>query len=198
LLALVGFGIVLYVERVWYDNQTEGSLTGEAEAAVPLILLIILSVHSVLAGTAMGLESSLFSTIIVFVAIIAHKFFAAFALGISMQDSNVTGSTFQRRMITFSLMTPLGIVVGAVLSQILESNAALTIEAVFGAVAAGTFIYVAVLEIIDDVFATPKGNPLDFVYARIGLSVSAKNDHRLYFVFMGIGIGIMAILAIFG
>ena len=198
LLALVGFGIVLYVERVWYDHQTAGSLTGEAEASVPVILLVILSIHSVLAGTALGLESTLFSTMIVFLAIIAHKLFAAFALGISMQESKVTGPVFKRRMITFALMTPLGIVVGTALSQILESNAALIIEALFSAVAAGTFIYVAVLEIIDDVFATPKGNPLDFVYARIGLSVTAKSDHRLNFLFMGFGIAIMAFLAIFG
>jgi zinc transporter 1/2/3 len=176
LITIGGFLLVLFIEKVLFRNAAVGTLTGE-KSILPYLLLLILSLHSIIAGAAMGLESSLQATVIIFIAIIAHKVFAAFALGISLKESNIEQSAFNRNIAIFASMTPIGILLGAGLSAILEDSVA--IEAIFGAIAAGTFIYVAILEIIEELF----GNP----------------EHRWgEFVFLSLGIAFMAVLAVWG
>jgi zinc transporter 1/2/3 len=53
----------------------------------------------------------------------------------------------------FSRMTPLGVVAGLAFSRALSGQTAVMLEAVFDALAAGTFVYVAVLDIIQETFA---------------------------------------------
>jgi zinc transporter 1/2/3 len=53
----------------------------------------------------------------------------------------------------FSCMTPIGVLTGLGFSQALSGPTALLVEAVFDALAAGSFVYVAVLDIIEEAFA---------------------------------------------
>jgi zinc transporter 1/2/3 len=53
-------------------------------------------------------------------------------------------------------MTPMGIIIGSVLSEIDSNRTALWFEAVFDALATGTFVYIAVLDIINEVFEAPQ------------------------------------------
>jgi solute carrier family 39 (zinc transporter), member 1/2/3 len=107
------------------------------------LLVILLSIHSVLAGIALGIETALASFIIIFIAIIVHKGSAAFALGVSMRREGLAKNSMMKLMILFSLMTPLGIIFGSVLSSFLKANPGHLAEAAFNAIAAGTFIYMA-------------------------------------------------------
>jgi zinc transporter 1/2/3 len=50
-------------------------------------------------------------------------------------------------------MTPIGVLAGLAFSRALSGQTAVILEAVFDALAAGTFVYVAVLDIIDESFA---------------------------------------------
>lgn len=49
-------------------------------------------------------------------------------------------------------MTPLGLLVGAGLSDALESDIAIELEAIFDGLAGGTFIYVATMDVIGRTF----------------------------------------------
>ena len=75
--------------------------------------------------------------------IIAHKGSAAFALGTAMLRSRFKPSQFNRLIMAFSLMTPGGILAGLVLTQLLTGTAEQRFEAVFDALASGTFFYIA-------------------------------------------------------
>ncbi len=106
-------------------------------------LFIVLSLHSILAGMALGLEAHPVQAAAILIAILAHKSSAAFALGLRS-----TGTQYWRRMATFALMTPGGVALGMLLlASSLQNNSGL-FEAVFDAIAAGTFLYIALTEIL--------------------------------------------------
>ncbi len=74
-------------------------------------------------------------------------------------------------------MTPLGILLGSLFSKLENAKSALLSEAVFDSLAAGTFIYIAVMDIINEVF-------------------EAKDNRWLHFIVMILGFVLMAVIAI--
>ena len=110
---------------------------------LPLLVACVLSVHSLFAGLALGMDRHFYSIFLLFVAIIAHKGAAAFALGISMRCADFTMKRMQHIIILFAMMTPIGIVAGSSLTTFFSSQQALLTESIFDAIAAGTFIYIA-------------------------------------------------------
>ena len=153
LLCGAGFLIVFFIEKVLVGGDDVGGMAGGRPAIYPYVLTLILAVHSLIAGASLGLEKAMGASMVIFIAIIAHKGSASFALGISLKDAGMSPSRTKRLIAFFCCMTPLGILVGAAFSAVLSSKTAFGAEAVFDALAAGTFIYVGVLEIIEDVFA---------------------------------------------
>jgi len=83
----------------------------------------------------------------ILIAILSHKGSASFALGLQTNQAH-----YWRRMICFSLMTPIGVFLGGSLIVILQNQNELLFEAIFDALAAGTFLYVALGEILPKEF----------------------------------------------
>lgn len=144
----IGFLLILLLEKVLARSEE----TDAAAGSHPFILLAVLSLHSFIAGTALGLEDELFAAIVLLVAIVAHKSFAAFALGISFVESGLRRRRYLALLAMFSIMTPLGLMFGAGLNSLLESSAVVELEAIFDGLAAGTFIYVASMDVIGRTF----------------------------------------------
>lgn len=107
------------------------------------ILVILLSVHSVIAGAALGITSKLADLFIIGIAIVAHKGAEAFALGSHLRKHHLSREHMIRVLVLFSLMTPIGIAAGSFVSQLLSGHSGIVTEGVFNGVAAGTFIYIA-------------------------------------------------------
>lgn len=125
---------------------------GLGSSVYPVILLIVLSVHSVILGLALGAQSALSGALIVFLAIVAHKGAAGVALGVGYQRAGLTHRHALPKLAFFSAMTPLGIVAGASIGAVLTGRADVLFEAVFDSIGAGTFIYIAALDIIKTEF----------------------------------------------
>ena len=108
-----------------------------------LLSTLLLSIHSFLEGAALGV--SLFSTaLLIFIAIMAHKGAASFALATQINRSHfslkIRGLTFA----IFASMTPLGIFMGSFV--IASSHSQLSVlTPIFNAMAAGTFLYIGTL-----------------------------------------------------
>jgi solute carrier family 39 (zinc transporter), member 1/2/3 len=107
------------------------------------LLTVMLSIHSILAGAALGVETAMASFLVIFVAIIAHKGSAAFALGVQIRKSDFSKAAMVQLMLLFSLMTPIGILCGSILANFLQASNGHLAAAIFDAIAAGTFIYIA-------------------------------------------------------
>ncbi len=131
---------------------------GEQGAGLtPYAVLTALSIHSFLAGLALGAQSAVAGALVIFIAIVAHKSTAGFALGVSLVRNRMAATRAWRLLVLFALATPGGILVGAVLDDALAGPAQLAFEATFLSLAAGTFTYVALLDILRDEFVAPGG-----------------------------------------
>ncbi len=135
--ALAGATIILLM---WIDK----SFSQESDSSVGgATLFLVLSIHSLLAGMALGVEAHPAQALAILLAIVAHKGSAAFALGLRSTDTH-----YWRRMTGFALMTPIGVVLGTAITLLLKNQSEQRFEAVFDALAAGTFLYVALSEIL--------------------------------------------------
>jgi zinc transporter 1/2/3 len=126
-----------------------------------ILLVVTLSLHALIEGLALGIEDTVADATTILIAILAHKFFAdlqrmfvlnsqGFALGVSL----VKGNLGTRRILQFvalvSLTTPSGIALGLLLSGTFKNLLRSVLSEAITAVAAGTFIYVALFEVIQE------------------------------------------------
>jgi len=172
MIAGLGFIFILSLERVIAQKESAEILNSKKNE-FPLILFLVLAIHSIIAGMSLGLESTLISGLVIFIAIIAHKGSASFALGVNLVGSKTKKSLIIKTIVFFSIMTPIGIIIGTVLDNIESSRISIWFEAIFDSLAAGTFIYIAVLEIIDDVFANGKFRYQKFAFLLFGFLLMA-------------------------
>ena len=176
LICTTGFLLVLLIEKVIVSEGEERMVRAASVrryALAPYVLALILSVHSIIAGMALGAESSLVTSAALFTAIIAHKGVAGFALGVSIRNDGVARAQAIGLIALFAAMTPLGIAIGAVLSGLLSNQGAKWFEGVFDGLAAGTFLYIAVVDIVESEFAKPKDAGAKFAMVFFGIAVMA-------------------------
>ena len=100
-------------------------------ALYPYALVVALSIHSLIAGITMGAQNSLANVLLIFVAIAAHKSTAGFALGVSLARNAVPRGRALRLIGLFSVMTPIGIIVGLLVANALIGRAQVIFQAVF-------------------------------------------------------------------
>ena len=166
LLAAGAFVLMLLVEHVLLPESAHAAvhahsgerfepLRGPQQAAsrvAAYTVLTALSNHAFLAGLALGAQPELAAALVIFAAIMAHKTSAGFALGVSLVRSPLDRRRAWWLLALFALSTPMGILLGALLDEWLEGRARQVFEALFLALAAGTFTYVATFDILRDEF----------------------------------------------
>lgn len=181
LIAAVGFLGVLFVEEILFADAHDGGphQAGADAADAPTAglsayaLIVILSVHSMLAGAALGAEDNVTGSFVIFLAIVAHKGAAGFALMLDFQRAGFARAKSMRMLLFFASMTPLGILVGTGLNQMLHHRSGELFEGLFDTLAAGTFLYVAIVEIIGKEFSDRNAVVLKFVALCLGLTIMA-------------------------
>ncbi len=176
LLCAVGFVLILFIEGVLVpvdEGRVASSETADHLPTYPYVLTLILSIHSILAGIALGAEPSFIGSLAILVAIIGHKGSAGFALAVSLHRAEVSRTVIFKRIVFFSLMTPLGIGLGSVFVFLLTSTASLGFEAVFDSLAAGSFLYISAVDIIKEEFFEPSQRGFKFVLLCLGLGLMA-------------------------
>ena len=144
----------------------------EAEGAKAYLLTAALSIHSVVAGIALGAQDVVGSVVVISVAILAHKSTEGFALGAKLAGDD-RRSRARPLLLFFSLMTPAGIVLGILVSRWLAPPVEHLFDAAFLALAAGTFLYIASLDVLQDEFLRPGDRLAKWLAAAAGLAVTA-------------------------
>jgi zinc transporter 1/2/3 len=139
----------------------------------PLVLLVVLSVHSVILGLALGAQAAVAGAMVVFLAVIAHKGAAAFALGVSYQRAGLTRRRALPELTFFSVTTPAGIILGAGLGLALSGRPDVIFEGIFDSLGAGTFLYIAALDIIKTEFDSPSYHGEKWVATVLGFGLMA-------------------------
>lgn len=192
-IAAAAFLVILGIERVLpsvsrvpagsaalgSDPESDTIVQAAEESnRYPYLLLLTLSIHSIIAGMALGAQSSVAGFLVIVLAILAHKSAAGFALGVSLHRVGTERSRARALITGFAIMTPLGIVLGTGIAAILDSAGEQLFEALFDAIAAGTFLYIASLDILREEFLPP------------------RDDRRIRWVWAFIGLTLMAVVAI--
>lgn len=147
LLATASLALMVIIDQI--GHRGSGQNNSAVSAAV---LFLVLSIHSLITGFALGIEDQSVAALALLIAVLAHKGTATFALGLKVSPVSQHAKQFFGRMLAFSLTTPIGVLLGLwMLNRLSASNGPL-VEGVFDALAAGTFIYVAVFEILSKEF----------------------------------------------
>ena len=145
--------------------------TGEEGAGIttvlaPYLLMISLSILGIFEGTAVGTQKSTKQALNITIAILLHAWTESLALGISFAKNDVPKKHAYMLMLIFCTAGPLGVVIGWILAGMNDLMAG-----IFEAIAAGTFIFIASVEIIVEEF-----------------SVSEHKKTKLFYYFVGVGV----------
>ena len=173
LFCILGFLLLLMTERTVIqltdsNHKNNSYITG-------ILLLIILSIHSIIEGTAIGINVTLAAIIPITIAVLAHKGSASFALAMNLHRSQLQTKTITFMIFIFSLMTPLGIILSNIILIFSKQHSSLIMEGIFNAFAAGSFLYIGMRHMLEEHFAEYKHtNPLkEFIAIISGIFLMA-------------------------
>ncbi|KAL7737710.1 hypothetical protein ACLKA6_006105 [Drosophila palustris] len=123
------------------DGNDSSSMRG-------LGIILALSLHELFEGMAIGLEDTVGTVWFMFAAVAAHKLVLAFCVGMELLVSRTRTSLAIIYLITFSIVTPIGIGVGIGISQQADANQPSVPSGILQGIASGTLLYVVFFEIL--------------------------------------------------
>ncbi len=174
LVAAAGFLLVLMLDKVVVPAGPRASEALAGRGAIyPYLLMLTLSIHSAITGIALGLEDHVVSAAAIILAVLAHKSTAAMALSISFNRESTPKNRARNLLWIFYLMTPLGIVLGTWWSEHLEGWQESMFEGIFDALAAGTFLYIAIVDILTEEFLSGHHRWPLFIATTLGFTIMA-------------------------
>lgn len=169
-MILLGFILILLAERILFGSHKFhcGEDCGHRHQVVGMVALIGLSVHSITAGFGLGVgmvEPEL--GLIIFIAIIAHKATAAFSLSTIFQLAEFPLKKTLTLILLFSVMTPLGALISLPFIEKLREVSL----AIPTGITAGTFLYVATIDLVPEAFHSDKERSLSFIWLILGVFI---------------------------
>ncbi len=165
-----GFLVLLFLERL---AQCMPHLK-KAKHVMPYMVALILIIHSLIEGSVLGINATITTAFVIFIAIIAHKSSESFALAVILNRNQITLKKMIFIVGLFSLMTPAGIVLGTTMASLLQYKSGQLWTAGFNAFAAGTFLYMSTLHHINHHERMHEAENLsEFFFLFAGLSVMA-------------------------
>ncbi|KAF0695456.1 Aste57867_13744 [Aphanomyces stellatus] len=122
----------------------DGLIDSDANPVVAFVVFAALSFHSLVEGVGIGAASTDAWNILL--AIVAHKSLAAMALCLELLNHHVGRMRIATSLVIFAAMSPVGVLLGALLVGDDPSESAAA--GICTALAGGTFLYVGAMEII--------------------------------------------------
>lgn len=111
--------------------------------AFAILAWVMLSIHSFVLAAALGFSENYSVAIMLFLAIITHKWAESFAISVQLNKSSMKNKTNLLLFLTFALMTPLGVLIGINIENEIKTNS--LIDPILVSVSAGTFLYLGTL-----------------------------------------------------
>ena len=168
LFVLAGVLAVHFVEALFL--RTTEREDSSRHKNVSLVMLGGVSIHAASAGlglSALGAGGALETSLLA--AMLTHKAFEAFALVNVFLLARMTPKRIALALVLFALVTPTFMLAGGSLLAGAENS---VLDAVT-ALAAGTFLYVCIAELLPEVFHHREDNLAKFVGLALGIAVSA-------------------------
>lgn len=155
-----------------HDESAKNS-TGNNHPAFAILAWAMLSLHSLILGTALGLNHNSSIVIMLFLAIITHKWAESFAIAIQLNKSTLSIKKAMLFFLSFALMTPAGIFIGWYFGTGVETNS--LADPILIAASAGTFLYLGTLHGLEQCVMVERCcNLRDFSFVIIGFLLMAS------------------------
>jgi len=163
-------GVTIVPDTILVDTPPSPNQSPDEGKSLMLavLLMLVLSVHSFISGLTVGVLQKLDLIVSIGIAIISHKWIEAFALGISLTKANLRGKQFAKYVLLYSIMEPLGVLLGIALQVVFSHRAAEIIESIVSGIAGGTFIYISLVDILLPEFESPTDKYHKFSLAIVG------------------------------
>jgi zinc transporter 1/2/3 len=136
-----------------------------------LVLLFSLSLHSLLEGLAVALQTDVSDLIQIFVAVVIHKTVIAFSLGLSLVQTELSLASIIKFNLLFSITSPVGMCFAIALQQFGHSLNSSILNGILQGLACGTFVYVTFFEILPHELNQNENRLLKLLALIIGFSV---------------------------
>lgn len=163
------FLVFLWFEHLGKELYQHNSAEHPAFA---LLAWAMLSVHSIMLGAALGLAQYNSMIIMLFLAIITHKWAESFAIAVQLNKSSMSSKNCMIFFLLFSFMTPIGIYIGWYFGQGIETHS--LFDPILVAASAGTFLYLGTLHGLERCVLVERCcNLRDFSYVIIGFLLMA-------------------------
>jgi zinc transporter 1/2/3 len=169
LFCACGFLLLLFLERL-----SQSTIRAKKSVnTLPYMITLILVIHSLIEGTVLGINTTYETAAIIFLAIIVHKSSESFALAVILNPTQLALKHIVLIVSLFSLMTPIGILLGTLLTSI-ELRSTQLLTAGFNAFAAGTFLYMSTLHHINHHERMHESENLyEFLFLFVGMVIMA-------------------------
>jgi zinc and cadmium transporter len=149
---LAGFLFLYVLERFMQIHACEGDACGVHELG--MLAFIGMSIHTLTDGLALGAGMhGVTLGFSVFLAILAHKVPSAFSLSSILAHAGYGVKKIIIMLVVFALLVPAGVVVYALLERVLPGA---PLEGFFVAFACGSFIHIALSDLIPEMHRTGK------------------------------------------
>lgn len=128
----------------------EESSGGEDQMLRGFFTVLALSIHEIFEGMAIGLNNNVDDVWLLFLAVATHKLVIAFCIGLELAWSGARNSVIIVYVATFSVVTPIGIAIGMIISKYdsSEDGHLNPTAIVLQGLAAGTLLYVVFFEVL--------------------------------------------------
>lgn len=136
---------IVFLVFLWFEHIGK-ELYHQQQANHPAFAILawsMLSIHSLILATALGFSNEYPVALMLFLAIITHKWAESFAIAVQLSKSSLSTSVSLLFFIIFALMTPLGIFTGWRFNHHLSTHSAF--DPILIATSAGTFLYLGTL-----------------------------------------------------
>lgn len=164
IMVLIGLLGVFVVEKLVFGSADHGS----SHEVIGATAFFGLSVHAITVG--LGLSAQLMDPsvrMLLIISLMIHKLSETFSLSTVFQLAKYDRNKSLRLIILFSIMTPLSLLVGFFILRTLSEP--LTRAA--SGLAAGTFLYVALVDLLPEVFHHPRGRWVSFISLLAGIAI---------------------------
>ncbi|KTD08499.1 ZIP family metal transporter [Legionella jamestowniensis] len=160
---------------LWFEHLGK-ELYHHHDASHPAFAILawsMLSIHSIMLGTALGFNHSNSMVIMLFLAIITHKWAESFAIAVQLNKSSLTRTQSLAFFLSFCLMTPLGIFIGWYFGHGVETHS--LFDPILISASAGTFLYLGTLHGLERCVMVERCcNLRDFSFVIIGFLLMAS------------------------
>lgn len=166
---------IVFLLFLWFEHVAK-ELYHHRESTHPafaILAWIMLSIHSLVVGTALGFSNDYPIMIMLYLAIITHKWAESFAIAIQLNKTSLKPINGVILFLIFMFMTPLGIYLGWYFGQDAETKSILA--PILIAASAGTFLYLGTLHGLERCVMVERCcNLRDFSFVIIGFCLMAS------------------------